>query len=177
MNERLTEMAELLVRALGPEDVEAYRRLRLLALATEPHGFGASYEEEAELGLDVFRARLTGDERVMFGAHIDGALVGIAGVTFGRTLKERHKATLVSVFVAAEARGHGVGRALVSAAIAHARQRALTLLAVVSAQNAPAKALYRSVGFAAYGTEPRALRIGDGYFDDDLLALDLRPAC
>lgn len=177
MNERLTEMAEALIRELGADDVAAYRALRLHALQTEPLGSVAAYEEEAERDLAFFRSRLSGpDDSRVFGAVADGGLVGVAGVFFNDRVKERHKAMLWGVFVAREARGQGLARALVGRVVAHARPRAMTLLAVVSAANEPAKTLYRSMGFVTYGRELRSLRIGDDYVDDDLLALDLRPA-
>jgi ribosomal protein S18 acetylase RimI-like enzyme len=39
--------------------------------------------------------------------------------------------------------------------------------------NEPALRLYRALGFATYGREPRALKIGATYYDEDLMVLRL----
>ena len=61
-----------------------------------------------------------------------------------------------SVYVAAEARGRGVGRALLEALIPESEAAGLwTLLASVLAENAPSLALHERVGFQRVGIQPR----------------------
>ena len=56
------------------------------------------------------------------------------------------------VFVRADARGTGLGRALVSAAIDRARERGCRRMELdTGADNAPAQGLYRSLGFQDHG--------------------------
>ena len=43
------------------------------------------------------------------------------------------------------------------------------LTLAVAQDNLAAIALYRELGFEAYGTEPRALKSADGYADDVLM--------
>jgi hypothetical protein len=67
-----------------------------------------------------------------------------------------------------------VARKLLSQATAHARARGvLQIHLCVNAENERARALYRSLGFKAYGVEPRALRVGDVYFDEEHMVLRL----
>jgi ribosomal protein S18 acetylase RimI-like enzyme len=64
------------------------------------------------------------------------------------------------VFVRAEARGSGVGRAMVAAAIDRARERGCRRLELDTAEeNEPALALYRSLGFRSGGDEPGRLAV------------------
>jgi RimJ/RimL family protein N-acetyltransferase len=49
----------------------------------------------------------------------------------------------------------------------------LVLQLFVTAGNAPAQRLYRRMGFVPYGTERRAIRIGDVFYDEELMAFDL----
>ena len=64
------------------------------------------------------------------------------------------------VFVRREARGSGLGRALVSAAIERARERGCRRLELDTAEeNVPALALYRSLGFRSGGDEPGRLGV------------------
>ncbi len=82
---------------------------------------------------------------------------------------------ITQMYVAPEARGQGIARALVSELIA--RARALPgleqiNLAVVTT-NAAARNLYLALGFEVFGVERRALKLGDTYLDEELMVLML----
>jgi ribosomal protein S18 acetylase RimI-like enzyme len=58
--------------------------------------------------------------------------------------------------------------------VAHGRSVGLAVLTLsVTADNYAAQNLYLTAGFSVYGREPRSLRIGDAFFDEDLMALVL----
>lgn len=58
---------------------------------------------------------------------------------------------LEDIFVEADVRGSGVGRELVDAALERARERGCTRMVLdANEANAPAQALYRSVGFDSW---------------------------
>ena len=60
------------------------------------------------------------------------------------------------MYVGADARGHGVGRALLEALIPASETAGLwTLFAGVLAENAPSLALHERVGFEPVGTQRR----------------------
>src|SRR5262245_8497161 len=101
------------IRALDPTDVEAYRALRLEALATSPLAFSSSHEEEVALSLENFRARIPATGRsAIFGAFASAELVGIAGFAANDRIKQRHKGAPVGLFVRPQWRGRGVGERL-----------------------------------------------------------------
>jgi ribosomal protein S18 acetylase RimI-like enzyme len=77
--------------------------------------------------------------------------------------------------VAAEARGRGVGRALVEAAVARARAwpGLAQIVLGVAAHNTAARRLYRSLGFEVFALERRALRLSDRDVDEEHLVLYL----
>ena len=157
------------VERLSAFDAAAYRQLRLEGLHRYPCAFAADYAEEAELPLDQFARRL--EEGAVFGARQGTQLCGLAAFVPAPLRKKRHKATLAGVYVAQTARGLGVGSALVGRVIGHARSRVDQLHAVVVTTNLAARRLYARHGFRAYGIEPRALKVGDDYFDQELLVL------
>jgi GNAT superfamily N-acetyltransferase len=97
----------------------------------------------------------------------------MAGFVAGERLKERHKGTLVGVFVRPPFRRWRLARRLVEAVIGHAAQHVRVLNATVGAGNPSARALYRDLGFTAYGTEPQALCVNGRFLDNDLIQLDL----
>lgn len=74
------------------------------------------------------------------------------------------------------ARGHGVARALVQAAVEQARRegaRRMTLR--VLGHNAPARRLYESEGFAVEGVLPGEFLLDGAYVDDVLMGRPLDP--
>ena len=80
-------------------------------------------------------------------ARSEGRVVGYAGVFLVGA-----EADVQTVAVAAEAQGQGIGRHLVEALARHAgRARARVLHLEVRADNEPALALYRRMGFASDG--------------------------
>lgn len=162
------------IRRLDAPDAAAYRRLRLEALQTHPTAFGSSWEEESVRPLEWFAARLA--DLPMLGGWRDQRLCGTAGLYLEQGLKTRHKGIIVGVFVHPEARGAGLGQALIRELIGYATGRLDTLLLTVEASNKAAYALYRKLGFEGYGREPRALKIDGRYYDEILMALRLPAA-
>jgi ribosomal protein S18 acetylase RimI-like enzyme len=87
--------------------------------------------------------------------------------------KGRHKGNIYGVYVSPEYRGKGLGRALLSRILEMARNDSSLeqiLIAVATTQEA-AKKLYGSLGFVTYGVEPRALKVGEQYIDEELMVL------
>ncbi len=83
-----------------------------------------------------------------------------------------HKAMLWGTFVEPTYRGRGIARLVVAKAIAHARQNsARRINLTVFVPNAPAVALYESLGFTAYGLEPEAVFLGGRYYGGQQMTL------
>ncbi|WP_439499653.1 GNAT family N-acetyltransferase [Bosea sp. (in: a-proteobacteria)] len=169
----MTEQASITIRPLAATDAEAYRAIRLAALAETPEAFGASLTEESARPLERFAERLTPPApSLVFGAFTGSELVGTAGFLAGSSEKSRHRGTLWGVHVAPAARGRGTGEALVAAAIAQAKRHVVVLQARVVTTNRTARKLYERLGFRPYGIESKALCIDGAYFDEALLSLD-----
>jgi len=89
-------------------------------------------------------------------AYVGEEAVGLANCFTGfSTFAVRPLVNIHDLAVAAEWRGRGIGRALLGAVEAHARElgAAKVTLEVLSG-NEPAKALYRAVGFGDYVLDP-----------------------
>lgn len=166
-----------MIRPLAVPDAAAFQALRLCGLRESPEAFGSTYEEEAGVPLDQVAARLArGGEDVVFGAvDSEGVLVGVAGLRRDSHRKARHRAHVWGMYVAPEARGRGLGRALLEALIAHARTLAgverLTLSVVPG--NQAARSLYLRLGFIPYGLESQAYCLDGTYWDSEHMALEL----
>src|SRR5262249_1853650 len=150
------------VRVLGVQDVDEFRRVRLDALRLHPEAFIASYEDESALDRAQFAERLTTPRLTRFGAFTHAEMVGLVGPQIPNAAKVRHKAHLFSMYVADGHRRSGLADQLVQAVIDAARKAgALVLQLTVTAGNTPAKRLYEHKGFRVYGIERRALRMGN----------------
>lgn len=107
---------------------------------------------------------------VMLVARLGGAVVGMVSIQGGTLRRTRHCGRL-EIFVAAEARGHGVGRALMEGAIRWATENPLvTKLALnVFAHNHRAIHLYEAYGFLREGYRVAEYRTREGRYLDDVL--------
>jgi RimJ/RimL family protein N-acetyltransferase len=157
------------IRRLTPADANAFQALRLAALKDTPSAFGSSYEEEKDFPTATIQGRLAEkSDRGPFGAFEDDALVGLVALGRERMNKLAHKALIWGMYVKPEARGKGVGRALLLEALSLARSvpdvKQVNLC--VSASNAGAIRLYESAGFKAFGHEPGAMFINGELHDE-----------
>jgi len=99
------------------------------------------------------------------GAFDGEELVGTVTVEFSAKPKTRHKAHLIGMYVTPSARGSGIGRALVDAAIniARARNGVSLMQLTVTEGNDSAVNLYQVAGFEAFGVEPMAILTPGGF--------------
>lgn len=175
----MADATELVLRLLAPPDLPAYKALRDGLLAAHPEAFSSDAETERNRAPETYLARVAGP-----GAQWPFTLAAWRGVQLAGAitcerearLKTRHIAHVVGMMVHPDARGTGVGAALLDACIERCRAQGdvemLTLS--VTSGNAPALRLYERAGFARYGRLERAMRVGASYHAKDLMVLMLQ---
>jgi len=156
------------LRRLTLNDAAAYRALRLEGFAAHPLEFRYSPADEEALTPAETGRRLA--ESFVVGAFAAGDLAGVGGWTRLAGEKLRHKGLLWGMYVRPRARGTGAADAIVRAIVEDARREVEILLLTVAAPNERARRLYERWGFVAYGTEPAAVKVGDVYVDELLMA-------
>jgi ribosomal protein S18 acetylase RimI-like enzyme len=167
----------LVVRALAVTDLPAYKALREEMLARHEEAFTSDAAAEAQRTVDSYRGRLGGaaaPASFTLGALRGERLVGAITCEQDGRSKVRHLGHIVGMMVHTDVQAQGVGSALLEAALARARSDGLEQITLsVTSSNEAALRLYRRFGFAPYGRLPRALKLGNQYFDKDLLLLAL----
>ncbi|MEU3855996.1 GNAT family N-acetyltransferase [Streptomyces sp. NPDC028722] len=111
------------------------------------------------------------DPRDHLVAEAGGRLLGYIRLVRPTPLASNaHVLAVQGFLVAEEARGQGVGRALIRAAVAEARGRGARRLTLrVLGHNTPARRLYESEGFAVEGVLPEEFHLDGTYVDDILM--------
>lgn len=162
--------ADVTIRRLMSTDADAFRAIRLEALRLSPDAFGSTFETESRLDVAWFAGRL--NETHVIGAWRDGELVGTVGFVVQQGEKNAHKGRLWGMYVRPDARSLGVGGLLVGAVLDIARAQVEIVQLTVTSHNRAARRLYERAGFVEYGLERKAMKLGDCYYDEALMALD-----
>ena len=168
-----------MLRLLAPPDLPAYKALRDGLLAAHPEAFSSDAETERNRAPETYLARVAGA-----GTHWPFTLAAWRGAQLAGAItcereprvKTRHIAHVVGMMVHSNARGTGVGAALLDACIARCRaQGDIEMLTLsVTSGNEAALRLYERAGFVRYGRLERAIRVGANYHAKDLMMLKLQ---
>ncbi|WP_223292240.1 GNAT family N-acetyltransferase [Salipaludibacillus neizhouensis] len=139
------------------------------ALQQSPEAFGSSFEEEKDQTAAKYKERFDSSlDAVTFGAFVDSQLVGVVTLVKEKLVKMRHRANVVAMYVTPQKRGSGIGKALLSKVIEQAKELPeieQIYLSVVTTNESAIK-LYSVKGFNVFGTEERALKFDNTYFDE-----------
>ena len=142
----------VLVREAVMADWQAWRDIRLLALRAAPDAFSSTYAEQVKLGEAYWRQRVSGGG--LFLAWIpevspsEASTFEPAGIAGGYQAAPG-TVELISMFVRPQARGRGVGEALIDVVIGWARKRDATSVHLwVTETNSRARRLYERCGFS-----------------------------
>jgi acetyltransferase len=101
-------------------------------------------------------------ERLLFVAARGDEIEGMAQLVFSSAANADHRAEVQRVAVATNARGTGVGRALMEAVETAARGREITLLHLTTHADTEACAFYEALGYRQLGVMPNYTRRPDG---------------
>ena len=179
MNANRSE-ADISIRRLTPADAPAYRALRLRGLDEHPDAFTSSADAEAAQTAVGDRSADRAGQSGSGSSAPSSATRSPAwsGIAREPRAKNRHKAAVFGMYVAPDFGRRGIGRALLRHVVAAAEREAglEQLVLTVTSSNDPARLLYESEGFRSFGIEPRAIRVGDVYFDKNHMVRFLAPA-
>lgn len=134
-----------------------------------PLAFSSSLEEEKHISDAALQDWF--NKHTFYGAFIEEQLVGCIGFLRMEAAKEAHRGMLFGVGVRAGYQRRGIGDALMTALVRHAKNYVQQLHLDVVSTNGTAVRLYQRHGFTIYGTEPRALQWENCFYDKHLMVL------
>ena len=138
------------VARLTESDWQVFAGVRLRALTDSLGENDPQYQQEATFTAAQWRRRLR--DHAQFAALIGNRPVGLIGAQ----LENAESVYLYSLWLDPAARGQGLARPLVAAAVDWARdRRARTVTLRVAADNAVARSVYESLGFTVTSAEIR----------------------
>jgi ribosomal protein S18 acetylase RimI-like enzyme len=141
------------VARLTEADWRVFAGVRLRALTDSLGERDPQYQQEAAFTAAQWRRRLR--DHAQFAALTGNRPVGLIGAQ----LENAETVYLYSLWLDPAARGHGLARSLVAAAVDWARdRRARTVTLRVAADNAVARGVYESLGFTLTAAEARGPR-------------------
>ena len=162
------------IRSLTPDDAAAYQAVRLRSLQEHPEAFGSAYEDELNRPLSAVAERLQPlPERFTLGAWRADQLVGI--VTFNQAWGRKvcHRGGVGGMYVAREARGLGIGHALMTELIECTSRVPMLeeIILAVTVGNVTARSIYLAAGFQPAYVEKRYIKVADRYYDIEWMTL------
>jgi ribosomal protein S18 acetylase RimI-like enzyme len=141
------------VARLRESDWRVFATVRLRALTDSLGVDDPQYRQESTFTAAQWRRRLR--EHAQFAALLDDRPVGLIGAQ----QESSETVYLYSLWLDPVARGHGLARALVAAAVNWARDRQARVVTLrVAVDNAVARSVYESLGFATVAGEAASTR-------------------
>lgn len=174
------QVANLQIGIISPDKWQEYKNLRLNALQSDPIAFGSSYEEEKQIPDKHWQERLEAylrkDLYTMFFAQINGTLIGMMGVEFGKQIKTKHIANIFGVYVKEEYRSRDVGTKLLEATLKElaTRPEIVKVKTDVNTQQPTAISMFKHYNFHIVGILDKELKIGSVYYNLFILEKMLR---
>lgn len=163
-------MAEqkITILRVGPADIDAFRRIRLEALRSEPGFFASTFDDWDTLPDKAWHRRLNNP---VFIAFLGEEPVALIGLLREKGSKSAHRATVVMVYVRKSLRGRGIASDLFSTVENYARDIGVTQLELtVSAENSVAIGFYLREGFIEIGRIPGGFIYKSKEIDEVLMA-------
>jgi len=162
-----------MLRLLTPTDTQAYLKLRLLGLQTDPKTFLSTFEREKDWPSTFFTNKIIYATKPpifgVYGKFSEDQLIATAQLAAEYHPKNQHIANIYDVYVQPTQRRNSVG----SQILKHLISKAKTHLALeqlhlrVNSDNIPAISLYKKLGFTRIATRKNAVKEADGTYQDE----------
>ncbi len=152
------------LRTATPQDAQAIAEVWNPIIRASPMTFTAVEKTPGDLARDIAQKQDAGLPYLV--AEDSGTVLGFAFYAPFRASTGYNRTMEHTIYLAPEARGQGVGQALIAALETHGRTHGIhSLIAAITGVNSTAQAFHRAVGFAEVGRIPEAGHKFDTWFD------------
>jgi ribosomal protein S18 acetylase RimI-like enzyme len=175
MDNRSNKTSTYTIGTLDTDRWREYKALVLAAVENEPEAFYGTKQEIDLISETQWRERLKKEgTHVIFAFHKD-AVTGTASLVIDSHEKIRHRAQIISVYVAPAYRRNGIGKKLIQTLIDKAKSYSFieSLVLQVTTTQMAAIALYESFGFKREAILSKVIKIGDAYKEQYIMTKEL----
>lgn len=166
-------MSDLTLRSATADDAAAIAEIYNFYVATSAATFDTELKSVDER---IAWLEMHGESHPVLVAERDGSIVGWGSLSRWGTRAAYEHTVEISVYVHAETRGSGVGRALTLALVDAAREAGhRAIIAQIVAENAPSLSMSAACGFEVVGRLTDVGRKFDRWLDVVLMELVLHP--
>ncbi len=158
------------ISRLTPADWSKYRDLRLESLHEAPQAFLSTVEETEQSLTEEWQRKI---KNMFFAINDDDKVMGMIGGFRQNKAKTNHTFKIVSFYVSPKYRGQGIGSQLLEEILNYARSLSGVTkieLSVATTQQAAVK-LYQQAGFKKIGRQQQTVKVGNQYYDEELMEL------
>lgn len=134
------------IARIGPDEWERFRDVRLASLSESPAAFGSRHADWADAPAERWQARLTQVPLTLVAQEGTAALGVVSGSPTDESWVE-----LISLWVAPQARGQGVGQRLIDEVVGWADGQGRSVYLMVHSDNVRARRAYERAGFVDRG--------------------------
>ena len=172
----LPDGKDILIRSAGPDDAMLVKKHREIT-SMETH-FMAREPEDGQMNEERIKSALSDMEKserdFAVTAFFNGEVIGDLSVTSVRLLlKYRHRAYL-GMSIQQEYAGMGLGSFMMKTALQQAIRNGFEQIELgVFSDNEIARHLYQKNGFKEYGIHPRAFKLKDGTYRDEIIMVNI----
>ena len=165
-----------IIKSAGTEDAMRVK-LHREATSAETH-FMARYPEDGQFNLErlteILRTIEESDRDFMVSAYVGDELIGDLGVTLIRPhIKYLHRGYL-GMSIRQKYVGMGLGSCMMKIALEQAKANGFEQVELgVFSDNDRARHLYTKMGFKEYGMNPRAFKLKDGTYRDEIIMVNI----
>ena len=172
----LPDGREITIKSAGPEDAMKVK-LHREATSAETH-FMAREPEDGQFNLEkiteILGSIAESDRDFMVSAYEGDELIGDLGVTLIRPhIKYLHRAYL-GMSIRQKYTGMGLGSFMMKIALEQAKANGFEQVELgVYSDNDRARHMYKKMGFKEYGMNPRAFKLKDGTYRDEIIMANI----
>jgi ribosomal protein S18 acetylase RimI-like enzyme len=158
------------IRKLLPSEALLWKKYRIEALQNHPENYLASSDDELKLSDADWEKRITDNE--IFGLFEESCLMSMLAFTILPQEKSQHIGEIWAVYTLPDARGKGYLTQLMEHVLDYEKDRVDHFRLACNTLNIGAFRIYQKLGFTVYGTERKAVKINDTFYDEYLMCRD-----